>query len=60
MGSHIRCGLLTPSQPSLALGSLLSLDSGKPLRSPPFPYPQAACSPFIIRPWGQRQDACRL
>lgn len=26
-GSNIRCGLLMPSQPSLALGSLLSLDS---------------------------------
>lgn len=39
----------TPTSPS---------PHGEPLPSAPFLYPQATCSPFIIRPW-QRQDAQR-
>ena len=46
MCSNIRCGLLTPSQPSLALGSLLSLASWEASAVTALPLPTGSLQPL--------------
>lgn len=46
MGSNIRCGLLMPSQPSLALGSLLSLGSWEASAVAALPLPTGSLQPL--------------